>query len=262
MTGDFNGDGNLDLATANSGSDDVSVLLAVPPGVGVPTSIEFGQQRAGTTSAERVATVTNSGQPRLRPGAVTLAGPNAGQFAVTSNSCTGARIAPGGSCGVGVTYTPNGGGAHNATLMIASNGAGAPHTVSLAGIGDDTRCQGVSANAVRGTASRDRLTGTALADAIVGLGGNDVLSGLAGNDCLSGGRGRDRLSGGAGRDRLSGGPGNDRLRRRVRTKQLRRGTGERPRRRPQPHDARPFAAVGDATVHWWTAATASGAANG
>jgi Ca2+-binding RTX toxin-like protein len=216
VAADFNGDSNLDLATANSGSDDVSVLLANPPNVVVTPSLDFGLRRAGTTSEALSATLMNNGAPWLRPGAVALAGPDADQFAIASNTCTGARLAPTTSCAVGVTFTPRGAGSRSATLTMASNAAGSPHLVQLTGVGEgegggDATCGGAIANPVRGTGAGDTLTGTAASDAIFGFAGNDVLNGLGGNDCLNGAGGDDRLSGAGGNDRLSGGSGRDRL---------------------------------------------------
>jgi len=209
--GDLNGDGNLDLVTSSSGAGNVSVLLAIPPGVTVTPAIAFGDRPQGTQSAEQTITVRNDGPPRLRPSAVTLAGADASQFSISSNTCAGANLAVGATCAVGVRFGPNGLGARSAQVAISSNGAGTPHVVSLTGTGVTALLPGACANRRQGTARRDRLAGTAAGDRLLGLGGNDILDGLGGADCLVGGRGRDRLFGRRGNDRLSGGVGNDRL---------------------------------------------------
>jgi Ca2+-binding RTX toxin-like protein len=206
--GDLNGDGNTDLLTSNSGTGNVSVLLANPPAVTVPPALAFGAQVRNTQSAERTITMRNDGAPRLRPGTVALGGPDAAQFAISSNTCTGANLAVGTTCAVGVKFTPNGLGARSATVAIASNGAGSPHIVALTGTG--ALRPGRCANRLDGTARGETLTGTSAGDRIFGLGGSDILNGLAGADCLNGGAGNDRLSGGAGADTLTGGRGNDR----------------------------------------------------
>jgi Ca2+-binding RTX toxin-like protein len=205
--GDLNGDGNIDLVTSNSGTFNESVLLAIPPAVTFPALFGFGNQPLGTQSAEQALTVRNDGPPRLRPGAATLAGPDASQFSISSNTCTGANLAPGASCALGLRFSPNGLGARTAQLQLASNGAGAPHVVTLTGTG--ALRNGACANRRTGTARRDRLNGTPAGDRLFGLGGNDVLNGRAGVDCLKGGRGRDRLNGGTGKDLLLGDAGND-----------------------------------------------------
>jgi Ca2+-binding RTX toxin-like protein len=206
--GDLNGDGNNDLLTSNSGAGNVSVLLAKAPAVTVPATLAFGNQVRGTQSAEHAITVRNDGASRLRPGAVSLSGADAAQFAISSNTCTGANLAVGATCTVGVKFAPNGLGARSAAVIIASNGAGSPHAVALSGTG--APLPGTCTNPHNGTAAPNTLTGTTGGDRIFGLGGNDLINGLAGADCLSGGTGADRLNGGSGRDRLSGGLGNDR----------------------------------------------------
>ncbi len=70
---------------------------------------------------------------------------------------------------------------------------------------------GACANAIDGTAGKDRLRGTAGADRIRGLGGADRLNGKGGDDCVSGQGGADKVSGGGGNDDLKGGRGRDRI---------------------------------------------------
>jgi len=206
---DLNRDGNPDVVTGNDTSNNVTVLLATPPSASVTPSLAFANQVPAIPSAEQSITVRNDGPPRLRPGAVALGGANAGEFAITSNSCTGANLPVGGTCAVGIRFTPNGRGARSAAVSIASNGAGSPHVVQLTGIG--AYLPGACANRRRGTRRAETLTGTIAGDNLFGLGGNDVLNGLAGDDCLTGGAGNDRLNGGRGKDTLRGGAGNDRL---------------------------------------------------
>jgi Ca2+-binding RTX toxin-like protein len=55
---------------------------------------------------------------------------------------------------------------------------------------------------ISGTQSRDSLTGSNNADTLTGNGGRDTLVGNSGNDTLSGGDGNDRLTGNAGHDRF------------------------------------------------------------
>jgi Ca2+-binding RTX toxin-like protein len=140
---------------------------------------------------------------------VTLAGPDASQFSISSNSCSGANLAPATMCTLGVKFAPTGLGSRSATVTISSNGAGAPHAVALTGMG--ALRAGACANRRSGTARNNRMTGTSAGDRLLGLAGNDTLKGLAGADCLFGGRGNDRLNGGTGNDRLKGNAGNDTL---------------------------------------------------
>jgi Ca2+-binding RTX toxin-like protein len=208
---DLNRDGNPDLVTSDSGTTAVSVLLATPPTATITSSLAFGNQQPNTASAEQTITVRNNGAPRLRPTAVSIGGADAGQFSISTNSCTGAVLTIGAACAVGVKFQPNGLGARSADVVIATNGAGSPHVVPLTGTGANPAgpSPGSCANDQNGTAGNDTLTGTVAGDNLFGFAGNDILNGLAGNDCLTGGPGNDRLSGGAGNDTLEGNSGND-----------------------------------------------------
>jgi len=207
--GDLNGDGNTDLISSTPGTFDVSVLLANAPTVTITPAVAFGNQPHGTQSAERTITVLNNGPQRLRPSAVTLTGPHASDFSISSNTCTGANVAGGASCTVGTRFGPSGLGPRSANVTFSSNGGGSPHVVPLSGTG--ALRAGACANPRTGNARNNRITGTRAGDRILGLAGNDTLKGLAGADCLLGGRGKDRLNGGTGDDLLIGGAGNDTL---------------------------------------------------
>jgi Ca2+-binding RTX toxin-like protein len=210
--GDFNRDGNPDLAVATSGAggNGGGLLLAIPPTVSITPSIDFGDQQPGVASGDRTITVTNNGAPRLRPGSVTLGGANPGQFTITSNNCTGANLPIGGTCTVGVRFTADAVAVRTATVAIASNGGGTPHVTQLRGAGVlPLPPDGACVDDRNGTNAAETITGTDRGDNIFGFGANDILNGLGGNDCLFGGTGNDRLNGGDGNDTLEGSAGND-----------------------------------------------------
>jgi Ca2+-binding RTX toxin-like protein len=212
VSADLNRDGNPDLVTSNSGAGNVSVLLATPPSITIsPSAIAFGNQQPGVASGQQAITVRNNGAPRLRPTGVSLTGPEASQFSISANSCTGANLQIGQTCTIGVTFTPNGLGPRSAAVAISDNGAGSPHLVQLSGTGANPTglLPGSCTNNQNGTSAGDTLTGTAAGDNLFGFAGNDILNGLAGNDCLVGGPGNDRENGGDGRDTLEGNSGND-----------------------------------------------------
>ena len=211
---DLNKDGNPDVVATGDTSNSVSVLLANPPTVTIPASIEFGILEPGMqTAGETTIGVTNNGPQRLRPGAVSLGGANQADFTISSNTCTGANVPPGSACLVGVKFAPGAPGGRTATVSIPSNASGSPHVVTLFGRGAEPGTPGPRpgrcANLKTGTAVAETLTGTALGDNLLGLAGNDVLNGLGGDDCLTGGRGNDRLNGAGGGDTLKGDAGND-----------------------------------------------------
>ena len=67
---------------------------------------------------------------------MTLAGANPGDFLVGANTCTGATLAPGAACSVGVQFTPHVDGSRAAVLAFASNDPASPTTrVALTGVG-------------------------------------------------------------------------------------------------------------------------------
>lgn len=231
VAADLNRDGNLDLASSNSGAGDVSVLIATPPGATVTPSLAFGDQPPGATSDAHLISVRNDGAQRLRPFTVALGGESAAEFAISTDACTGASVRVGESCAIGVTFTPNGAGPRSATVAITTNGSGSPHVVQLTGSGIQPPgpgglLPGPCANQKDGTAGADVLTGTASGDNLFGLDGNDVLNGLAEDDCLIGGAGNDRLTGEAGDDRLNGGTGNDRLKDKDGKNSFKAGSGD------------------------------------
>lgn len=116
-----------------------SVTLRISSGTATlmanPSSLTLPSQPVGSTSPPQTVTLTNQGTGNLGISTVDIGGANAGDFAVTGDSCRGATVAPAGSCTVQVTFTPAGAGARSAALSIASNAAGGSPAVALAGTG-------------------------------------------------------------------------------------------------------------------------------
>jgi hypothetical protein len=135
--GDFNADGDPDLAVANLFSGTVSVLLNTSlPAVSLgATSLAFADQAVGTIGGARSVTVTNTGDGSLRVSGVAVGGADASDFLVTNGSCTGERITKGFSCSLSVRFAPTALGARSATLRISSNDPASPSTVALSGTG-------------------------------------------------------------------------------------------------------------------------------
>jgi len=105
------------------GSTGASALTASP------TSLSFGNEATGSTSAAQTVTVSNPGSSAATGVSVSAAAP----FAET-NTC-GSSIAAGGSCTVSVTYSPTAAGASTGSLSVASSAPGSPLTVALTGTG-------------------------------------------------------------------------------------------------------------------------------
>ncbi|HEV2351609.1 MAG TPA: FG-GAP-like repeat-containing protein [Terriglobia bacterium] len=129
VPGDFNNDGATDLAISADYSASVSVLLNTPS-VGLSaSSLSFGSQLVGTTSAGQPIVLNNPGSMPLM-----LAGISAsGEFA-ESNIC-GASLSVGASCQVNVNFAPTVAGPGIGTLVVSDAAPGSPQTVPLAGTG-------------------------------------------------------------------------------------------------------------------------------
>jgi chitodextrinase len=97
------------------------------------SSIDFGNQSVGTTSPSRAITLTNSGSASLTVSTATVTGGNASDFAQTNN-CVG-TLAPGSGCTISATFTPSVAATRSATITIADNAPGSPHTIALVGTG-------------------------------------------------------------------------------------------------------------------------------
>ncbi|HEX8997896.1 MAG TPA: choice-of-anchor D domain-containing protein [Ktedonobacterales bacterium] len=99
-----------------------------------PTSVSFGTQTVGASTAAQTVTLTNSGNAPMSVTGIALSGTNAGDFAQTNTCPTGAStLAAGASCSISVTFTPTATGSRVASLTITDNAAGSPQSVSLSG---------------------------------------------------------------------------------------------------------------------------------
>ena len=86
MAADFNGDGKTDIATANSGSNNISVLLSVSPVALAVRSTHTGNFYTGQTGATYTLTVSNSGSA---PTSGTVVGNDVLPAGLTATALTG-----------------------------------------------------------------------------------------------------------------------------------------------------------------------------
>jgi PKD repeat protein len=115
---------------------DLHLSLACPTLATVsPGSLGFAARASGTRSPAQGVTVANSGDAPLHVTSVSLAGPQAGDFRIDSNGCTG-NVEPGGACGVAVSFAPSAVGTRTATLILHDNTDAGTHTVALSGVGE------------------------------------------------------------------------------------------------------------------------------
>lgn len=103
-----------------------------PGNLSVPATLAFGTVNAGANSLLSVTgTITTAAVTFT---SVSISGANAGDFTVSSNTCSGSVGV--GSCQVGVTFHPSASGARSATLTFSSNASnGATKNVTLSGTG-------------------------------------------------------------------------------------------------------------------------------
>ena len=123
----------LTIAT-NGGNSSLSLTgRGTAPAVNLsPTSLAFGDQATGTTSASRSVLLTNSGTAPLFIDGVSTT--DAATFPVTGGSCfAGLNLAPGSSCNVTLAFRPGSGGAKSGSLRIG--GDGNTFSVALSGNG-------------------------------------------------------------------------------------------------------------------------------
>jgi hypothetical protein len=114
----------------------VGLLLStgVPSLAASPNSLTMPGQPVNSTTAPLAVSIANGGTGPLTVSSVALGGPNAGEFAIANNGCTGASVAPASSCALQITFTPTAAGARNAVLTFASNAPQSP-PVTLSGTG-------------------------------------------------------------------------------------------------------------------------------
>lgn len=100
----------------------------------LPTSLDFGPEVVGTSSAPQTVTLRNSGGADLTLTSVAITGTNTADFILGANTCTG-TIAPGATCTSMVTFTPTATGARSANLTFTDNALDSPENVPLTGTG-------------------------------------------------------------------------------------------------------------------------------
>jgi hypothetical protein len=100
-----------------------------------PNTVNFGGVPAGTVSAPKSVTVTTLAPTAVTPGTATITGPNAADFAVSSDGCATQVIATDATCQISVTFSPAAAasGPRSATLVVPHNSFGQSLSVPLSG---------------------------------------------------------------------------------------------------------------------------------
>ena len=97
------------------------------------SSLMFGSETVGSSTATQNVTVTNTGSAVLYFKSIALTGANANSF-VTSNTCAGS-VAAGATCRIGVRFVPVATGAASASLTLTDNASSPSQTIALTGSG-------------------------------------------------------------------------------------------------------------------------------
>lgn len=141
VTGYFVETGNSPFTIAQIGG---SLTFSIPPGgqgVSGPsaelsaTSLSFGSQQTGTSSAAQAITLTSNGGQALSVDSIALSGADPSQFTESDTCQTPAVLQPTKFCSISIAFAPSSTGSQQANLVITDNAPGSPQTVQLGGSG-------------------------------------------------------------------------------------------------------------------------------
>jgi len=99
-----------------------------------PGSLNFGTQTVGTTSGMKKINVVNHQSVPVNFTSIQINPLNELDFALQINGC-GSTLAAGGTCSLGITFTPQSRGTRNATLVLTDDASSSPQTAKLTGTG-------------------------------------------------------------------------------------------------------------------------------
>ncbi len=124
--------------TMNADTTVTATFTAVQAGIPkisvLPTSINFGSLKAGSTSAPKTVTVKNTGKGSLIIDSISIAGADPNDFSET-NSCT--VISPGSSCTISVTFSPTSLFGNKTAIMSISSSDPKKTTINVQLSGQD-----------------------------------------------------------------------------------------------------------------------------
>jgi hypothetical protein len=129
-TGDFNGDGKLDIVGEGGNPGYITILLNTGVVSFSPTTpLNFKTQSIGTMSKAQTVTLTNTGTAELKIKSMKAST----GFAVTS-TC-GSSVASGAKCTISATFSPTKKGAVQGTISIVDSASSKPQVIELLGTG-------------------------------------------------------------------------------------------------------------------------------
>jgi sugar lactone lactonase YvrE len=113
-------DGKANLLVADAGNNRIRQVSLVPVATVLTKKLVFPAQTVGSTSKPMNAKLKNTGADDFTITGVTLKGKQSGDFAISSNGCSG-LLAPDLVCTVAVTFTPKAVGVRIALLLITDS---------------------------------------------------------------------------------------------------------------------------------------------
>jgi hypothetical protein len=126
----FDPSGNLLIADENNVRIRSVANLAVNPGISyAPSSLTFGVQTNGTSSAAQPVVVINTLNGALAISSIAVTG----DFIETDNC--GTSLPKGSSCTINVTFKPTASGTRNGSLKLTDGATNSPQVISLTGTG-------------------------------------------------------------------------------------------------------------------------------
>lgn len=135
--------GNLSanvVITNNAGNPSVLTVQGrgiTPVLTPAPAAVDFGTQTVGFVSAPLSVLTFNTGNGPLNITNISIQGPNAADFFVSSvsSSCLASAIQPGGNCIIGISYRPGAALSSTGMLVIAGTQTNGTQQVPLYGVG-------------------------------------------------------------------------------------------------------------------------------
>lgn len=98
-----------------------------------PSPLDLGPVILGATQ-RKVLTVYNTSAGNTVMGQIALGGPDAGEFSVPADGCTGNTVVPGGTCAIEVAFTPTSAGHKAAQLAVHSDSGTVEVTLTALGM--------------------------------------------------------------------------------------------------------------------------------
>jgi len=131
LTAVYSSDAIYGASTSNA----VDVKVTTAPALTLSaTSIAFGNEKVGSTSAVKTINVTNGGTVSVSFKSIGLTGGSADDFALTT-TC-GATLAVKATCTLSVKFKPVASGSKSASVQLTDDAAKSPQSITITGTGD------------------------------------------------------------------------------------------------------------------------------